>query len=587
MVNESYDVNEAFRSIEQELISSMMRNLESHKAEETKEGYNWSAWQAEQLKALRQYRQRNKDKYTKEFSLINAQIDGLIKDARKDGQLEQEKKILQAIKSGRLEDKMDSTFEGKFFKTNDRKINSLIKATKKDFKRGETAMLRQADDQYRKIIFNAQMYAASGAGTYEKAVDMATKDFLTRGITSIEYKNGSRHTMEDYSRMCLRTACKRAYFTGEGEMRNSRGQHLVIMIKRGNPCPKCAPWVGKVLIDDVWSGGSREDGDYPLMSEAIAAGLYHPNCLDSHTTYFDDGFDEEYDREHDSDTNVGNMKEEYTKEERQQLAEEYNIEQKAGYAKRQQERFERLEEFSLDPENKRMYGARAQEWQNREFFYTNELQNYNKVIINQEDVKENKRGRELISAHRIVGMKENVYLSDKIKKIKPKGLHNIVTGVRKCVNDIARNKDYNMPTIVIVDENEISTANKIVVASFNAENNVLFISNSLGKNFIRKGVKKESNNLIHQFASDYNPLSTVYHEMYHWLDAQEYIKKYGEIKSQKEYMQYIVKKSKVKVDNLIDRGYNIDNISLYAREMYGIQRYDEVITEFRVKERLG
>ena len=362
MVNESYDVNEAFRSIEQELISSMMRNLESHKAEETKEGYNWSAWQAEQLKALRQYRQRNKDKYTKEFSLINAQIDGLIKDARKDGQLEQEKKILQAIKSGRLEDKMDSTFEGKFFKTNDRKINSLIKATKKDFKRGETAMLRQADDQYRKIIFNAQMYAASGAGTYEKAVDMATKDFLTRGITSIEYKNGSRHTMEDYSRMCLRTACKRAYFTGEGEMRNSRGQHLVIMIKRGNPCPKCAPWVGKVLIDDVWSGGSREDGDYPLMSEAIAAGLYHPNCLDSHTTYFDDGFDEEYDREHDSD-NVGNMKEEYTKEERQQLAEEYNIEQKAGYAKRQQERFERLEEFSLDPENKRMYGARAQEWE--------------------------------------------------------------------------------------------------------------------------------------------------------------------------------------------------------------------------------
>ena len=261
---------------------------------------------------------------------------------------------------------MDSTFEGKFFKTNDRKINSLIKATKKDFKRGETAMLRQADDQYRKIIFNAQMYAASGAGTYEKAVDMATKDFLTRGITSIEYKNGSRHTMEDYSRMCLRTACKRAYFTGEGEMRNSRGQHLVIMIKRGNPCPKCAPWVGKVLIDDVWSGGSREDGDYPLMSEAIAAGLYHPNCLDSHTTYFDDGFDEEYDREHDSDTNVGNMKEEYTKytkEERQQLADEYNIEQKAGYAKRQQERFERLEEFSLDPENKRMYGARAQEWE--------------------------------------------------------------------------------------------------------------------------------------------------------------------------------------------------------------------------------
>ena len=58
------------------------------------------------------------------------------------------------------------------------------------------------------------------------------------------------------------------------------------MNKRGNPCPKCLPFVGKILIDDVWSGGSSEDGSYPLMSSAMAAGLYHPNCKDSHTTYF-------------------------------------------------------------------------------------------------------------------------------------------------------------------------------------------------------------------------------------------------------------------------------------------------------------
>ena len=42
----------------------------------------------------------------------------------------------------------------------------------------------------------------------------------------------------------------------------------------------------RILIDDVWSGGSRADGDYPLMSAAVAAGLYHPRCKDSHTTYF-------------------------------------------------------------------------------------------------------------------------------------------------------------------------------------------------------------------------------------------------------------------------------------------------------------
>ena len=41
----------------------------------------------------------------------------------------------------------------------------------------------------------------------------------------------------------------------------------------------CAPFVGKVLIDDVWSGG-RPDGKHMLMSTAIAKGLYHPRCKD-------------------------------------------------------------------------------------------------------------------------------------------------------------------------------------------------------------------------------------------------------------------------------------------------------------------
>lgn len=40
------------------------------------------------------------------------------------------------------------------------------------------------------------------------------------------------------------------------------------------------------MIDDVWSGGKASDGLYPLMSSAIAAGLYHVNCKDTHTTFF-------------------------------------------------------------------------------------------------------------------------------------------------------------------------------------------------------------------------------------------------------------------------------------------------------------
>ena len=47
-----YDLAEAFQRIENELMASMIRNMDRHRAEETEEGYNWSMWQTEQLKAL-------------------------------------------------------------------------------------------------------------------------------------------------------------------------------------------------------------------------------------------------------------------------------------------------------------------------------------------------------------------------------------------------------------------------------------------------------------------------------------------------------------------------------------------------------
>lgn len=277
-----YDIGAAFEAIEDEITDSMMRNLKKHRAEETATGLNWSQWQVEQLKALEDFKKRNAQKYPEQFKDINGRIDGIIRSQREAGQADQEVEILEAIKQGhklptaKMKTPKQAKMDAQFFTTNDRKLNALIKATTDDMQKAETSILRRANDQYRKIIYNAQVYANTGAGTYAKAVDMATKDFLSAGINSIEYKNGSRHTVSDYADMALRTASKRAYLQGEGEKRKEMGEHLVIMNKRGAPCPKCLPFVGKILIDDVWSGGDASDGNYPLMSSAISAGLYHP-----------------------------------------------------------------------------------------------------------------------------------------------------------------------------------------------------------------------------------------------------------------------------------------------------------------------
>jgi len=270
-----YDIAKAFEAIEDELISSMVRNMKRHKAEEEKEQIQWSMWQAEQLKSLEKYRKENQDKFSKKFDIINQQIDLLIRQARKAGNMDQEIAILNAIKKGFPAKRMAKTASAEFFKLNDKKLDALIKATKGDLQKAEVAILRMANDQYRKVIFNAQVYANTGAGTYEKAVDMATRDLLAAGLNCVEYSNGARHTLSDYAEMALRTASKRAYLTGEGEKRQEWGIHTVIINKRGNPCPKCLPFCGKVLIDDVWSGGSARDGPFPLMSNAVAAGLYH------------------------------------------------------------------------------------------------------------------------------------------------------------------------------------------------------------------------------------------------------------------------------------------------------------------------
>lgn len=344
-----YDIGEAFARIENELISSMFRNFKRHRAEETKEGYNWEMWQTIQLKVMEEYRRKNKKKFFKEFASLNARIDEFIRQERADGSANQEIKILEAIKKGY---KPKHIFSGhaetsaEFIKMNTRKMDALIRATVNDAERAEHAVLRMANDQYRKIIFNAQVYAASGAGTYEKAVDMAAKDFLRVGINCIEYKNGARHGIRDYISMSLSTAGKRAYLTGEGEMRREWGESLVIMNKRGNPCPMCAPFVGKVLIDDVWSGG-RPDGKHMLMSTAIAKGLYHPRCKDGHTTYFE---------------GISDEGKPYTESERRELIEQYNAEQKRRYAENQSEKFRRMSKNFLDEDNRRVYGKKADEW---------------------------------------------------------------------------------------------------------------------------------------------------------------------------------------------------------------------------------
>lgn len=345
-----YNIREAFEKIEDELISSMIRNFKNHRVEEDKNNFCWTQWQAEQLKSLEEYRKHNAKKFGKRFKTINSKVEEMIRTAKADGNASQEAEILEAVKDGFKAPKKPSAHStAEFFKVNDRKLDALIKSTTDDLKRAETAVLRMSNDKYRKAIYNAQVAMNTGAVTYEQAVDIACKDMLNAGLNCVEYKNGARHTLSDYADMAVKTANKRAYLRGEGEKRAEWGVSLVVVNSRQGGCPDCAKYIGKVFIDDVYSNGKKSDGNYPLLSTAIKNGLFHPRCKDSTSTYYEE---------------ITTL-EPVSPEEEAEMDRRERLEEKQQYAQRQAERFDRRAEYSLDEDNKRIAQTRANEWHDR------------------------------------------------------------------------------------------------------------------------------------------------------------------------------------------------------------------------------
>lgn len=355
-----YDVSRAFERIENELLESMIRNLKKHKAEETELGFEWTQWQAIQLEELQRFKLEASKKYGLEFKSMNQKIRETIAEAMMQGASDEEVNVLKAIEKGLVINREQGLSAG-FFQANQKRLDALMNAVEHDMKTAQTAVLRYTNDQYRKIIFQSQVAASSGAITYDKAVDMATSDFLKKGINCITYSNGAVHNIASYADMAVRTASKRAYLMGEGQKRQEWGISTVILNKRFNACPLCMPFEGKVLIDDVWSGGSAKDGPYPLMSSAMAAGLYHPNCKDKHSTYFE---------------GISPKPESRYYEEKPVIKERQLIENKLNHAKRQAKSYNRLAKNSLDAENQETYRARATEWRDKVKEYREQLNSF-------------------------------------------------------------------------------------------------------------------------------------------------------------------------------------------------------------------
>lgn len=339
--------------------------------------------------------------------------------------------------------------------------------------------------------------------------------------------------------MAIKTAAKRAYLQGEGAKRQEQGIPTVILNKRSNACPLCTPFCGKVFIDDVWSGGDKSGispvtgAKYPLLSDAIAQGLYPPRCQDSHTTYFEG-------------INTAPDDSEYTKEELDAMAEKYNAEQKQAYCERQEKRYSRMSKYSLDSDNKRMYRARAEEWGNR----VEGFKKFNSSVHQISSEKTSKNTQNTVAN----GVNSDI--------IKYSYSQNVKTDVRQVVDS-----EYNTMTEKFGKINTISRIEPLTWGSsseygeFDDNSGVLAIRFADKKDCLKKLAQKAAEMKKAGKWSTAHPMHVIRHEMGHAIQLEH-------LRNDKAWNEKL-KKIKLIMDGADDKA-----VSLYAKD-----DIDEFISE--------
>lgn len=383
------DIAKIFEEIELRLIAGLKRNLARHKQEESREGFKWSAWQAEKLRNIERFRKENQaimDEYT---DVIDMQTRELMAEQFREG----EESVLrdESIKawSGKSEEswrnygrdrvrqnlwkrtdvtpKPKDTDAPHFFGVNEQKMQALMEDITMLEKTAETAAMRMTDDIYRQTLNRVQLAMGTGEMTLNKAIDLATRDFLDKGINCIVYSDGKRLNIADYVRMALRTTSERAALQGKAKRFAELGYDTVIVSQYGGCSKTCEPWQGQVYIDDVFTVWEGEHDEYQgksnycgewfwLLSYAVKNGLFHPNCRHTMSQYIH---------------GVTEIPEPIPAE---KIKKQRELEQKQRYLERKIRKFKRLAEGTLEPETARDYSRKLRQAQKelREFISEHE-----------------------------------------------------------------------------------------------------------------------------------------------------------------------------------------------------------------------
>lgn len=209
------------------------------------------------------------------------------------------------------------------------------------------------------------------------------------------------------------------------------------------------------------------------------------------------------------------------------------------------------------------------------------LQAYKKPIYGDAHQEKHYKNDLTLNLRKVKNTNYDLYVSTDLY-LKPKMLDEMQKQIAESIKVMRIKNMEHFPRFIIMSDNEAQEA----WGNYSAEKNTLYINaDSLKRKQYVLSLKQtlEEGKRV----SSTSHLSTMVHELFHWMDAENYIAKHGKIINQQSYVEAINNYYKKDVEKLTDSGYNISEISDYAYKAYIMQEYAEVVAEYRVKKILG
>lgn len=607
------NIEEIYAGLENDIMNNIIRRIA-----ETGEITRTADWQLNRLYNMGADKTDIKKHIQEALNLSDTEIEQLYSDTLKEGYLRDES-LYQAVgqefipfeENMALQQLIEATKQqtAKQLKNITRTMGFAVKQPngRKTFK--------TVDDYFKDTMDNAFMHVLNGTFDYNSIIRKVTDEMTRSGVRSINYDSGISTRIDVAARRAILTGVNQVTSKINSDNMQKLDTEFVETSWHSTARPTHQVWQGRVFYWDRANPNAEKIEAGVLYKSFIREtgygevdGLCGANCR--HTfypfipgisvrTYTDEQLEELNRQENEKKEYNGKEYNKYEATQYQRRLEtsmrkyrqDISLLKQSGLADDSDEviaakcKYQTLskkysdfsEKIGLREHRDRVNVDGLKDIGNTKISKENMIeQSYKPVNLDKSNVSEINRGRINISTYKVLTAENNIYVSNNIR-LKPKELHTIDLSISESLKKLKISDVDNLPRVVIINSSEMQTG---ALASYNAVKNVLYIDRTIGSRLKLLELQKDA-------ACPKNVLSTYVHEYIHWMDAQSYRIGYGEIIDSSEYLYWIRHKSKKKIDKLINKGYNINEISNYANNEYAKGKYDEMYTEYRVKKLLG